>query len=346
MQKLVESLSGRKTYGLAVLLVLLALCDAVGVIPEQERLAVYSVVVAGLAATLRAAVSKALPDLEFDESEIEHVVMRSQDDGTIPVEQPRPRDLAGAGMLLLCLFLPTIAVASDARIVGPKAVPVAGYPCELHIQGNLPEGTKYVWDYIPKTPGVSLIDDAQRYGPIVRLNTMAGTYQLIAAVTPPGTASPELLYYDFHAPGVPYVPPTPPAPQPVPPPQPHPVDPVQPQPADPVFAPGRFGFAEATYREVMAVSSENRRTETVCLASRIQDLVNGLKSGTIKTPQAAVDAIAGAFDGCLSEKWDAARNKLTDRVAELLTSRQLRTMQDWQDLATEALAGLNEAKQR
>lgn len=345
MQAFLEKLSGRKTYGFAVLLVLLAVVDLGGLLPPEHSTAIYAAVVAGLAAALRSAVSKALPSLH----ELELVEVQSIDpDGTTSIERP-PSNFSGAAMLLLCLFVPAIAGAEDVRIVGPTSVPAAGYPCELFIQGDIPPGTVVGWDYFPRTDGLQIVKPSED-GLSARLSTVAGTYKLIAAVTFPGE-KPIFRYHDFTSPGTPYVPPTPPAPQP------HPVPPVPPAPTptptpgptpapEPSFAPGEFGMAEATYRTVMAVNSTNRRTEATCLASKLADLLQGIQRRSIATPQAAVNAIASAFDGCLSPQWDTARDRLTDRVGELIAARRLVTMQHWQTLATEALEGLNAAAAR
>lgn len=337
MQGFLEKLSGRKTYGFAVLLVLLAVVDLGGLLPAEHSTAIYAAVVAGLAAALRSAVSKALPGLEVGEESLDP-------DGTTSIERP-PSNFSGAAMLLLCLFVPAIAGAEDVRIVGPTSVPAAGYPCELFIQGDIPPGTVVGWDYFPRTDGLQIVKPSED-GLSARLSTVAGTYKLIAAVTFPGE-KPIFRYHDFTSPGTPYVPPTPPAPQPQPvPPSPPPPTPGPTPAPEPTFAPGEFGMAEATYRAVLAVNSTRRRTEATCLASKLADLLQGIQGRSIATPQAAVNAIAAAFDGCLSPPWDAARDRLTDRVGELIAARRLVTMQHWQTLATEALEGLNAAAAR
>lgn len=373
MQALMQRMNGTKTYGLAVLLALLAAADVLGLIPDEQRTAIYSVIVAGLAAALRHGIARLPEDQQAKLARARELVesIREQipprETNSPPIEDGaylrsqigyRPdshkRHLAGAGLLLLCLLIPVTASASDIRIVGPAAVPVAGCPCELFVQGDLPAGTKITWDYFPKAEGFPLVDSADRHKPVVRLNTMAGAYKLIVSVTPPGDEAPVIRYHDFSVPGSPYTPPTPPAPtpQPQPPgPQPQPPPQPQPQPVDPTFDVGQFGFAEATYRAAIAVNSPQRKSETVCLATKLAAIVNGIdtddpKRGTIQTAQQAANSLGAAFDGCLSEAWNDTRDRLADRVSELITARRLTTMQHWKTLATEALQGLNAAAVR
>ncbi len=393
MQALLEKLSGKKTYGLAVLLFVLAGADVSGLVPEENRLAIYAAVGAGVMAAMRLAISKLIPQA-VQEVTVDGVTIReSLPDSqkwrdieqrllTLDAESkrqfaeakqlwdkagglssghgsasagPSAKDLAGAGVLLLCLCLPAIATAGDIRIVGPASVPAPGYPCELYIQGDLPEGTGITWDYSPRLEGLPLVESvSEQNGSIARLNTMAGSYRLVVAIAVPGQ-KPVLRYHNFYVPGTPYVPPAPvppsppvpqPQPQPTPTPIPEPVNPIPPQPADPVFEDGQFGMAAATYRAVMAVNSTNRREEALCLVKRLLFIRNSIQSGSFDSVQTIVNALAQAFNECLPETWNRVRDKLTDRIADLLQARRLTTMQHWQTLADEALLGLTEAGKR
>lgn len=58
---LLKSVDGSKTYGLAALLVLLAVLDVSGLVPAEQRMAVYAAVSGALIAAVRHAIAK-LPD--------------------------------------------------------------------------------------------------------------------------------------------------------------------------------------------------------------------------------------------------------------------------------------------
>gem|GEM_PF-6455422 len=248
--------------------------------------------------------------------------------------------------LLLCGLAGQAVAADNIRIVGPSSVPVPGYPCDLYVQGDLPEGTRIAWDHFPKRDDLPLLE-AKEGGRIARMNTMSGMYKLIVSVAVPGQ-EPVLRYHDFFVPGDSYVPPTPPVPTPkpapAPPPQPTPTPDPTPQPdPEPTFPVGEFGMAQATYDLVKFVNSSNRRSETLCLAGKVSQLASDIEDKKLTTPQAVVNAIGAAFNECLPTAWNDARTAFTDKVIKLYTSGQLPTMAQWKTLAEESLTGLNAA---
>gem|GEM_PF-6455412 len=364
--KYVKSIDGTKTYIFCTALAVLGVCELLGLVEADLKDALFHELLAAIAASLRHKLSKLPADSVARWQRVSELMQSISRSLPQPVNghkpDTHPRDIAGSACLLLLLW-PCVALASDdIRIAGPSGVPVAGFPCELHIQGKLPEGTKITWDYFPRYEGVPLVEPLKG-GRVARLNTLPGVYKIIASITPPGDAPGVIRYKDFSVPGSQYVPdpppiptpqpspgpvpqPTPPAPNPAPTPQ--PIPPVNP---DPVFPPGQFQLAEATYRLAVNVPSANRRGEITCLSSKVVALINGLRDAQDKktplSPQVIVQSIAGAFDQCLpSPAWDDCRNRFTDLVAKLYQGGQLRTNADWQTLAEEALQGLNAAAVR
>lgn len=357
LTSVLAAIDGSKTYAFSALLALLAVLDLSGLVPAESRTAVYSAVAAAIAASLRHAMTK-LPPETLEKLARARELLQHIGDSLPPLpppELPPPVILrAHIPALLIVVLIPWPAIADDAniRIVGPDGVPAAGFPCDLYIQGDVPEGTKITWDYFPKKEGVPLVEprDGGRVG---RLNTMSGIYKIIASITPPGAAPSVIRYKDFSVPGTPYVPPVPPAPTPVPPPvpptpnPPTPPGPSPPAPApEPAFPAGKFGLAEATYRIVQSVQSTDRKAEAACLLTKLQALVSDLQKGQVLSAQAVVDRIASAFDECLPASWDSARDKFTDRVAELHKAGRLPALSDWRTLIDESLLGLAAAAQR
>lgn len=254
-------------------------------------------------------------------------------------------------LLLMCAAIGSPAIADDGiRIVGPSAVPAAGFPCDLYVQGDLPEGTVITWDYFPRRDNLQLVQ-ARQDGRIASLATMAGSYKFIAAVAVPG-GKPVIRYHDLYVPGMPYVPPTPPAPIPPSPPAPEPAPPPPGPPPPPVPTPepalpeGEFGMARATFDLVRSVESPNRRAEILCLAAKVAQLAADIDQRRLTTPQAVVNAIAAAFNDCLPATWDDTRIRFTDKVVDLYSAGRLSTMERWRTLAAESLSGLNAAAQR
>lgn len=360
-----EKISGKKTYAFSAALILLAVLDLSGLVPAETRTALYSTVGAAIAVALRLAVSKLPAETQ---AKIEHVrelaeqLQQERSKGIAQKVQQYRKDQRETSRehyghprvylpLLLCLLsCCSVASAADVRIVGPSSVPAPGYPCDLFVQGTLPEGTRIAWDHFPKREGLPLVEPKEG-GRVARLNTMAGSYKLIAAVSPPGDAPPVILYHDFDVPGAPYVPPQPPAPVPVPtpvptppaplpPPQPIP-DPVRPlPPPNPVLPQGEFGIAQATYDAVLQVESSNRKAEAACMAKKLNALIG---SANTLTAQGVINAIGAAMNECLPAAWDGVRLKLIERIGELYKSGRLGSADKWRTLLQEALQGLNAA---
>ncbi len=141
--------------------------------------------------------------------------------------------------LLLCgLASQAMAATMEVYVAGPSGVPVAGFPCELYVQGNIPEGTKFTWDYQPQYPGVPFVEPLNG-GRMARLNTLPGIYKIIVSVTPPGEEQGVIIYKDFTVPGTQYVPTPPPAPTPQPLPTPAPQPAPQPTPTPGPAPPAR-----------------------------------------------------------------------------------------------------------
>jgi hypothetical protein len=134
-----------------------------------------------------------------------------------------------------------------------------------------------------------------------------------------------------------------PTPQPVPTPTPAPVPTPTPapQPAPgPTFPAGRFGLAQAAYREAMTVQSQNRPAEAQCLLESCQDLRQRIGDGKLRGAQAIVNALGADLDRCTPTNWDVARTKLVGRISDLYAAGQLKTDADWVVILQEAEIGL------
>lgn len=134
-------------------------------------------------------------------------------------------------------------------------------------------------------------------------------------------------------------PPRPPAPEPViptPPPAPQPVTPTPPAPS-----PGRFGIAARVRAAVLGVSSPTRAAEVAKLRARLTDLKAQGAAGSLNAQQ-FLDALVGELK-LLPDSWQVVKTLAALGIRVLVTGGQLKTVEDFIDLAAEildALAGL------
>lgn len=358
VKQLTQWLNGRKTYTVAMVMAVGAAALWVYGAAEFKEMLVSVLTAAGMAC-LRDAIAK-LPSEQRAKLERAIELSRSISQQLKPAE-PTPSSPSTTQTdfprvhtpaLLLALSLTTIAAATEVAITGPKEVPVAGFPCTLHLEGELPAGTTVGWAVTPRNDEIKQIDPVGE-GISAKLTTVAGLWNIIAAIHEPGRQM-YFRYYTVKVPGTPYTPPPgPPAPLPVTPPvPPAPPAPVPPQPPGPLPPgpvppvpeplPNRFGLRSKAADVVRLIDSKTKSTEARCLADGLKDIEKQIGK-TLNGGQSIVNAIGAALDRCTSSAWDAPREGLSAFIDALIRSGQLATNEDWRQAVLEAEAGLRDA---
>ncbi len=379
VKQLTQWLSGRKTYTVAAVMAIAAgALWMYGAADAKEAL--VGVLVAAGMATLRDAIAK-LPTEQLAKLERfaalyrsitqsvtinpppGHAVNAVSVDGVssltitpptppLPTEKTTPP--ASVPALLLALSVATSAAAGEVAITGPTAVPIAGFPCTLHLEGEMAAGTVIGWTVTPRNDEIKQISPAAN-GISAQLTTVAGTWNVCAAIHEPDRPI-YFRFYKVHVPGAPYVPPPGPAPAPSPPPSPPvptpppaPVPPMPPGPPSPGPVPvpeplpNRFGLRSKAAEVVRLISSTTKATEAKCLAEGLKEIETRIRDGTLSGGQAIVNAIGAALDRCTSSAWDTPREGLSAFIDALIRSGQLASNDDWRQAVQEAEAGLRDA---
>lgn len=263
-----------------------------------------------------------------------------------------------AGLLLAPLLLvPTLAQADAPRAIinGPNT----GVPGEILILDASPsegEPTHFTWKISPELKGRKQLD-VKDNGRRVQVASFGGQYVVMLSIS--NADGNDVLTWPIAIPGAPPCPPpepqpvtptpvpepqpppqpTPPAPQPVTPTPPAPQpDPVTPQPPP---SPGRFGIAPRVRAAVLGVSSPTRAAEVARLRARLTELRSQGAAGSL-TAQQFLDALVAELKS-LPDSWQVVKTLAALGIRVLVAGGQLKTVQDFVDLAAEildALAGL------
>lgn len=248
---------------------------------------------------------------------------------------------------LFVLVLASAPVYAEA----PRAVingPVTAIPGELIVlDAGQSEGepTHYAWRVTPEIKGRKQITPVEN-GKRLQMASFPGTYLLTLVVS--NKDGNDILQWQVNIPGTPPCPapdPQPVNPQPGPTPTPDPVQPIPtptPTPPDPVptpVQPGRFGVGEQVRKAVLGVSSATRPAEVAKLRSRLTELRAQGAAGTLSA-QGFLDAIVAELKA-LPDTWQVVKSLAAMGIRLLVTGGQLKTVQDFIDLAGEILDALN-----
>lgn len=246
-------------------------------------------------------------------------------------------------LALLCVPIAGQAASPKAVIKGPRTA-IPGEFLRYDFSGS--QGMKgFRLEIEPKVEGyeqVKLLKAEQA----AEVASFEGVYTLILTVWDESddsdvTAVPVTIARPGSSPQPIPVPTPQPVPTPTPAPSPTPAPGPAPAPAPgPTFPAGRFGLAEAAYREAMTVQSANRASEAQCLLTGCQELRQRIGDGKLRGAQAIVNALGADLDRCTPTSWDTARTKLVGRISDLYAAGQLKTDADWVVILQEAELGL------
>lgn len=347
MLQLLQRIDGAKTYGCSVLLALLAACDLAGIVPAEARAAVYSSVAAGLAASLRHALSKMPAETSQRIARAADVLRKITEALKTPVAPlPEPNEASPLARLAV-LFVPLLLLSSAplfaspprAIIDGPASVRAPGQKLVLRAADSTQKSAKgYRWTIHPEIRGyeqMTVIDG----GRAVLIHTLPGRYVVTLTVAGAPSADGEVeidsITHTLEIPGnapcpppepvpdplgplpeppQPTPPPTPkpPAPQPTPPqPQPTPTPP-QPLPA------GDYNISPRFSEIARAVEDPQKATSVKRMADSLDAIAAQVAAGTLtKFPEtfAQVQTVLQA----LSEHWQEPRSDARAQMSGVLS---------------------------
>lgn len=359
--KLWNRLEGSRTHLASAALIVVGLLGLTGQIDPATLMSLGLTAAGAIGVTLRLAIAK-LPEKQQDALYRLFTLWRSVSEQIQPQPPVDPRPASSLGVMLLIFVLgTTTASAAEVRIVGPKGVPVAGYPAELFIQGA-PLGSTIGWDSVPRYEGLPFVEP-QDDGYAAKLNTMAGAWKLIVAITPPGEPT-VFRYFDFTVPGTAYVPIPGPSPQPLPIPVPPPPTPPLPPPNPPPVPPKPdplpppsvdFQIADRVAAIASTINSPQRAVEVVRLADAAEALAGQVAAGTVKRADDVMVRIGQGIKGLNSSAWSAVAPKFTalmketwethgDGPLQLTEDGDIVEPTSWSDLLREIATGLRRVR--
>ncbi len=260
---------------------------------------------------------------------------------------------------LLCLLLGLGCQAAQAApptaIINGPTTGVRGEILVLDATGCAGEPTHFTWKISPELKGRKQLD-VKDGGRRVQVASYGGSY--VVSLTVSNADGNDVLTWPLTIPGdmpcpspepqpvtptpvepvpVEPAPPRPPAPEPViptPTPAPQPVTPMPPAPS-----PGRFGIAARVRAAVLGVSSPTRAAEVARLRATLTELRTQAGAGQV-TQQQFLDTLVAELKA-LPDTWQVVKTLAALGIRVLVTGGQLKTVEDFIDLAGEILDALN-----
>ncbi len=256
---------------------------------------------------------------------------------------------------LLWLCCSVAQAAPPTAIINGPTTGVGGEILVLDATGCEGEPTHFTWKISPVLKGRKQLD-VKDGGRRVQVASYGGSYVVTLLVS--NADGNDVLTWPLTIPGdapcpspepqpvtptpvdpipVEPAPPRPPAPEPViptPPPAPQPVTPTPPAPS-----PGRFGIAARVRAAVLGVSSPTRAIEVAGLRGALGALMTRARSGQL-TQQQFLDSLIAELKA-LPDSWQVVKTLAALGIRVLVTGGQLKTVEDFIDLAAEILDALS-----
>ncbi|ODA28071.1 hypothetical protein [Planctopirus hydrillae] len=304
---LIEKSTGKKTYTLSGLLVILAVCDLLGLLPSEGREAIYVAALAGVAASLRHALTtnSTINQLAQGlEGPNEILVLKSLDPPESPTEQPPSagRLYALIPFLVMSCCLAGCLPESQARTNIEKPAETAQVKATRDAAGN----TLFEWS--------------------IRFE------ELRPQVTPqpvtPQPVGPQPAKPDPVKPAGPQPPPVPPGPTP-------------PEPDKPL-PPDRFAIRDKLAAAARLVSPQERATRCPQLATSAEDVAEKIRKGTLTTPNAVLQIMVGEL-AALPAEWQPLKSAAKTEIQRVYMDGLLKTMTDWADFCDTVAAAFRAA---
>ena len=356
------ALKGYKTYLASAAAILTSLAGLAGLIPNADAQAI-ALVFGGIAAIcLR--LSQSDHALTLQEAldaidELRKLVNPPRPPlDTSGLKQDPPATLkfprSGAAALLLVLALSSVAAAAPPKAVIEGTDPsISGEIVVL--DGSSSDGlpTNFSWEITPEIKGrrnLLYLDGGKR----VVTHSFPGDYlvELIVSNADGHSRAIRQLHIPGTAPPSPTPQPTPP--QPVPP---GPVPPVNPPGPAPGPAPtppapeppALTGLSLSAYNAAMAVTSDKRASEALCLANGCQSLSSSLAAGkftglSLVIAQGVVAEMGQVMDRCTSPPWTDCRELIAAKIDSLWKAGSLKTAADWKQVLDQIEVGLRRVK--
>lgn len=249
---------------------------------------------------------------------------------------------------LLWLCCSAAQAAAPTAIINGPTTGVGGEILVLDATGCEGEPTHFTWKISPVLKGRKQLD-VKDGGRRVQVASYGGSY--VVSLTVSNADGNDVLTWPLTIPGdmpcpspepqpvtptpvdpipVEPAPPRPPAPEP---------NPVVPTPTPPAPSPGRFGIAARVRAAVLGVSSPTRSAEVAKLRARLTDLKAQGAAGALNAQQ-FLDALVGELK-LLPDSWQVVKTLAALGIRVLVTGGQLKTVDDFIDLAAEILDALS-----